>query len=242
MTSPQTFLANQPVLFFQDFFKSYPTLVRTFLALVLFSVFTVSLVPIRIAYTGGTLTFIFLCWNLFLAWVPLFAALTMLVLYQLQPNAKALMVLLGGIWLAFYPNAPYIITDLFHLKVRAGVPIWFDVIVLTSFLFSGLLAGFLSLQIVHHFVEKSRGRFIGWLFVGVISFLGGFGIYIGRYLRWNSWDVIDDLQPLMYELWTHLSQPFLHPRTYGVTVLFGVFLFLGYVVLRIGNPCLENSK
>ncbi len=165
----------------------------------------------------------------------------MLVLHEMKMDSKFLMILLGSIWLAFYPNAPYIITDLFHLKARAGVPIWFDVIVLTSFLFSGLLAGFLSLQIVHHFVEKSKGVSIGWLFVTVVSFLSGFGIYIGRYLRWNSWDVIDDLQPLLLELWTHLSQPLVHPRTYGVTVLFGVFLLLGYTVLQIGNPCLGQT-
>lgn len=204
-------------------------IIKTVLALGIFALFAVVMVLFRMHYSGR-ITYIFLFWNLFLAWVPLFLALSVLITDRLNILNKGLLLPIAIAWLLFYPNAPYIVTDLVHLKPRIGVPYWYDHVLLSSFIINALLTGFVSLLIIHHYIKKFWGTIIGWLFVASVSFLSGLGIYIGRYLRWNSWDVVNNLKLLVLDIGQQLANPAMHPRTYGVMILFGVFLFLGYVL------------
>jgi uncharacterized membrane protein len=141
------------------------------------------------------------------------------------------MVALAATWLAFLPNAPYVLTDLIHFRVRDGVPYWFDLMMLIAFVWTGTLAGYLSLYLVQLRVRERFGAILSWMFaVGVLA-LSSFGIYLGRFQRWNSWDVIADPTALFRDIGTRLLNPFDHPRTYAFTLLMALFLIGAYATL-----------
>lgn len=129
----------------------------------------------------------FLWWNLALAWIPwILAAL----LVRTRP--APLRWPLGAAWLAFLPNAPYLVTDLAHLKARPPVPLWLDVLLWASFALAGLALGWTSLEAVARHLGPKLGRVGSTLFAVGVLLLTGFGIYLGRFLRWNSWDLLVD--------------------------------------------------
>ena len=192
------------------------------------SLFCLGLLYARI-YATGAEQYLFLRWNLFLAVLPLVISSMLL---KIEAGRKGILAtILIGLWLAFFPNAPYILTDLFHLRPRQGVPLWFDLALLLSFAGNGLLMGFLSLRDVQVVIEKWFGRAVGWLASFGSLALASFGIYLGRYLRWNSWDVLVEPQLLLADIADRLIDPFAHPRTYGVTILFTVLLAIAYLTM-----------
>jgi uncharacterized membrane protein len=198
-------------------------------ALLLTSAFGVAMVAFRMAYSG-TGEYRNLLWNLVLAWVPLVIALAVYDRHRrgVSPRRLALPAL---VWLLFLPNAPYLVTDLKYLGEIDGAPVWFDVTLLTTFAWLGLLLGFLSLYLMQAVVERLAGPAASWLAaVGVLA-LSGFGVYLGRFERWNSWDVVRDPLSLAGDLASGLSDPLDYPRALGVTIALGGFLSLGYLVL-----------
>lgn len=181
---------------------------------------------------SGSVSYLFLSWNLFLAWIPWVAGQA----FRASSRSRGSRLLrLGwfGLWLLFLPNAPYIVTDLLHLSARPGIPLWYDLALLFSCAGTGLLLGYLSLLDVQGAVEERHGRTAGWIVAGGSLFLSGFGIYLGRFLRWNSWEVLTDPSGLFLDIADRLLNPTSHPRTYGVTLIFGMSLLLGYVALRV---------
>ena len=185
----------------------------------------------RLIYTHNTI-FLFLNWNLFLAFVPWGLTSIMILTPSYQKSKIAILVLLGS-WLIFFPNAPYILTDLFHIRVNSLMPIWFDLVLILSFAWTGLLFGFLSLWDI----EKILNRSMKPLWVTIIStgllFIGSFGVYIGRYLRWNSWDVVNEPVKLMVDLGERIINPMDYPGAWGMTVLMGLFLNMIYWSFRL---------
>jgi uncharacterized membrane protein len=158
------------------------------LALVLASILSCMLVVVR-AYYAGTTAYVFFFWNLFLAWVPLVAAL---LFYGLAARQSRSFLLLGAavFWFLFFPNAPYIVTDLVHLRETAPVPYWYDIICVMAFAQTGLFLGYLSLYLMQEVVRAWLGHWLGWLFALAMLGLSAFGVYLGRFLRWNSWDAL----------------------------------------------------
>ena len=134
-----------------------------------------------------------------------------------------------GAWLLFFPNAPYVLTDLIHLDGKQSplVPEWYDLAMILSVALTGLIIGFLSLERVQGYIAQRTGVPWSWCFVVVVMFLSGFGIYLGRFLRWNSWDILTRPLPLLSDVADRFLHPFDHPRTMVVTFLFGIFLTLG---------------
>ena len=193
--------------------------------LFLFSMFCFHLYVFRVFYTGS-LEFLFLNWNLFLAFIPWLLS-SLIIIKNIQIN-KFLLTLLILTWILFFPNSPYILTDLFHLGMSSRAPIWYDLILILSYACTGLLFGFISLidleKILSRFFSKGKVIFIT---IGFL-FLSGFGIYIGRYLRWNSWDVINNPIPLFSDILNRFANPIAHPRTWGLTILLGILLNLLY--------------
>jgi uncharacterized membrane protein len=183
----------------------------------------------RVFYTHK-ITYGFLLWNLFLAWIP-FIISTYIVLRQ-DKIARPLFWLLTVMWLLFFPNAPYILTDIFHLKQRIPVPLWFDLILVLSYAWTGLLLGLLSLMDLHKIITQRAGIVTGWLFAFISIGLGSFGIYLGRYQRWNSWDVFTNPFSLASDIAHKVIHPFTNPRLFGITIFFTVFLMLVYSALH----------
>ena len=132
--------------------------------------------------------FRFLAWNLVLAWTPLLVAL---LVYHRYGRGTSLVLLSPVIliWLLFLPNAPYILTDFIHLSTARDVPVWFDGATLAAFALTGLLIGFTSLNLLHVVARHRLGSFAAWVCVALALGLVSTGVCLGRFLRWNSWDV-----------------------------------------------------
>ncbi|MEL7534877.1 MAG: DUF1361 domain-containing protein [Bacteroidota bacterium] len=190
----------------------------------LISAASVGLLLYRV-WMSGSATFLFLGWNLFLAWIP-FLISNWLVS---KPERKSWMIVLAlGAWLPFFPNAPYILTDLFHLRARPGVPLWLDLILLISFAWTGLLLGLNSLRQIQVWLFDRWGAGWSWISVSVVLLLSSFGVYLGRYLRWNSWDILQRPGELIADIFDIILHPFVHDKATGFTLAFCFFLLMAY--------------
>jgi len=194
-----------------------------FLALTLASGVGVALVAARFV-VSHRFAYFNLVWNLFLAWLPLGFAF----LAGRFHGSRRRLLACALLWLLFLPNSPYLVTDLVHLKPRPPVPLWFDILLVQSFVLTGLLLGFLSVYLMHRLVSHSYGRRIGWLFTLLILALTGFGIYLGRFERWNSWDLFTSPIALSADIWDMIRHPRANKTAYVFSALCGTFLFLTY--------------
>lgn len=202
-----------------------------FAALSVSSLISVALLLLRVLYSGSGI-YTFLLWNLLLAWMPL-ALAWLLWLAVDRLNRPLLGPALLPAWFLFFPNAPYIMTDLIHLRIRDAVPIWYDAALLFSFAWNGLILGFVSLWMVQGMVARRRGAAAGWLLALGTLGAGGFGIYLGRFLRWNSWDVVMDPRLLLNDVFRVVSNPLDHPLSLAVSGLFAMMLLVMYMTLTI---------
>jgi len=208
----------------------YPLLLSTFLGCLLFAV--------RV-YLTESWSYFFLVWNLFLAWIPYLVSF--LASYLCQPPRRWWpLLILGPLWLAFLPNAPYIVTDLIHLRHRPPVPIWYDTLLIATFAWTGLFLAVFSLRAMQLLVKAAAGRLVGWLFVLGVVGLTGLGIYLGRFMRWNSWDLLFNPQAVLADIATWLANPLSHLQTFGIISLFACFLLICYLTI-IARPSLEQS-
>lgn len=197
----------------------------------LFLLLIAALLLLRITY-AGSVRYLFLLWNLFLAWVPFQLSLWIIHRPQMPVWQRRMLVIT---WLLFFPNALYIITDLIHIRHLADrVPVWFDALLLFAASLCGLLMAFLSLYQVERSVFRKMGkRLATWLVVGSL-FLGSFGVYLGRFLRWNSWHVVTRPDELFSGILQIFSHPFAQVRVWVVSILFtGFFYFLYYAAKAI---------
>jgi uncharacterized membrane protein len=137
----------------------------------------------------------------------------------------------GALWLAFFPNAPYILTDFWHLRERAPIPVWYDLGLLAAFALSGLFLAVFSLHTMSRIVRDYLGVIAGGLFAAAVLALGGLGIYLGRFLRWNSWDLVLNPRGVLGDVAVRVADPLSHPQTIGVTVLFAALLWVCYLAV-----------
>lgn len=201
-----------------------------FLALALASCLAGGLVLARALITG-TLLFQFLVWNLFLAWLPFLLA----ELAFRGRRRPAWLLGTGFLWFIFLPNSLYLVTDLIHLRPFPGIPLWYDAFMLFAFALTGVLLGFLSLQRMHNLVAHRLSAGAGWLFAAATLAASSFGVYIGRFLRWNSWDIFTNPGHLLVDIGQHLLTPALGLKTAVVSgLLCGIFL-LAYAILRLSS-------
>jgi len=187
------------------------------------------IVCFRIVYAGKT-GYIFLVWNLFLAGVPfLFASAA--EHFHYKKSAIGFWIF-SFLWLIFFPNAPYIVTDFTHLRplVLSGVPFWFDVVMISSFAITGILFGLCSLKIMGRIMFERLGAFGSWLCVVAVALVSGFGIYLGRYLRWNSWDIFFYPNELFQDITERLAQPTTYQQALFTSLLFAALVLCSYVV------------
>lgn len=201
------------------------------LALMFASVVGVSLVMLRVEWTGS-IRYLLLVWNLFLAWMPLLFALALHQRCRRGEHKSWQTFALAALWLLFLPNAPYIFTDLIHLNARVISHYWVDLSLFLIIALTGFLLGFVSLYLMQSLVTHRWGRMAGWLLIAVATGLSGFGIYAGRILRWNSWDVMVHPVELTGSVGHWVAHPLANPgMNLAFPTLFGLFLFLGYVML-----------
>jgi uncharacterized membrane protein len=186
--------------------------------------------------------FRFLVWNLFLAWLPYYWSLWALSIHRRQPGRWWLLLLPGALWLLFFPNAPYLITDLMHLRSDPPVPLWYDIGMLISFAWAGCFLAVVSLRMMHQIFRAYTGRAVSWMFVMGMTGLCGLGIYVGRFLRWNSWDIFLYPADVIGDITHRLAHPLSNLQIYGVTLLFAAFLFVCYWTFASVQPRPESAS
>ena len=226
---------------FYNIVKSYRYRIAIFFLLAGASIFSVALYHFR-GYWYEEDGFRFLTWNLFLAWIPLVTAYFAWVLSLGRKWLYIVIPFIALVWIIFLPNAPYIITDFKHLAdPRADVPIWFDVMMLMWFSWTGLLLGVVSLYLMQDIVHREFGRWASWIMVLIVSALSAVGVYIGRFIRWNSWDIFTDPTGIVREFVVGAQDPSL--RSIGFTLIFAAFFIFVYVTLyAFGHLLLEPAK
>ena len=197
--------------------------------LILSSLFSIALVSFRFFYTGYPL-FIFLVWNLFLAFIPFM--ISGWLLKQEKGKSRLLMLAAFTAWLLFIPNAFYIITDLFHLPSNESVPLWYDLALLLSFAWSGILFGVISVRQVERALEHYFNRSFGMFFILPVMFMNGLGVYIGRYLRFNSWDVITNPLQLAKDIIYLFIHPLRNGMDWGMILCYTLLMTIIYTAIK----------
>lgn len=193
------------------------------------SIFSVFLVIARMAYSDSQ-QYRGLIWNLFLAWIPFVLAYVAYALSWKRIWLIFVIPIFSFLWLIFFPNAPYILTDLQYLSTVVSVtPLWFDIILLVWFTWTSMLLGLISLYMMHEIVQRHFGRWPGWIFVLFVSGLSSAGIYIGRFMRWNSWDILGNPSELAMDILGLVIDPSL--RLLAFTTLFAVFFLFVYLTM-----------
>jgi uncharacterized membrane protein len=192
--------------------------------------FSIALVMARIVYTGK-LTFLSLIWNLFLAWLPYMVS-TWLQKRNIVYTNPLRFVVVGFVWLLFIPNSFYIMTDLFHLGEHNNVPNWFDLAMIISFAWDGLLLGVLSVRQMEKMMQQFLPGMRELFFIYPIMWLNALGIYIGRYPRFNSWDIITNPIGLSSYLLRMIGHPIQYKYAWGMVACFSVFMTLVYLTIK----------
>lgn len=207
-------------------------LYRRYSFLILSTGFALALLCLRIKVTHSAF-YSFLVWNLFLAAVP-YGTTQLLRQYSWLRNHRFLKFIAFGTWLLFLPNSPYIITDLIHLHSdKSNLP-WLDLFLVFVFAFNGLLFGLLSLLDMHHLIRVRYGSKIAMYTIFQCCILSGYGIHLGRFMRFNSWDIIG--KP--FTLFTTIADSFYMDHIGLMTFAFGGFLW----VLFLGMQSISTKQ
>jgi uncharacterized membrane protein len=189
-----------------------------------------ALLALRMAYTRGFM-YADMLWNLFLAWLPVLSSLAAYNAYRRHWGISTV-IFVGAafLWLIFFPNAPYLMTDLMHLR-PSNAPIWFDLILLIAFAWTGTFLGLVSLFLMQSVIRRIAGILASWAFALGALAAGSFGIYLGRYLRLNSWDIFTQPGRILRDILSQLRHPFANLQTYAFSGLFFLLLLAAYWML-----------
>jgi len=207
----------------------YPILLSTGLALLTYAG--------RIYQSDSYVIYLNLVWNLFLAWVPYLFSMLAAYFYLTTPTRWWRVAGAAALWLIFFPNAPYIITDFLHLSERPYVPLWYDILLISIFAWTGIFLAIASLHTMQRITRRYFGKVMSWVFVAVALSLSGLGIYLGRFERWNSWDLLIRPHSIVENVMARFADPLDNLRFFGFTMLFTAFLAVCYLMfLSSGYP------
>jgi len=206
--------------------------------LMLFMLFIALMISFRIAYSSS-LRYIFMSWNIFLAWIP-YVLSAYFATYQQRQKWKQVVLFFS--WLLFFPNALYIVTDLIHLRVESNMPWWFDTVLIFSSAFIGLLMAIVSLLRAETFLGSFVSKKAMMFLMPSILFVSSFGVYLGRFQRWNSWDVLSNPLSLAYDIVGKIIHPIAHYKVWMITILFTTIYSLVYYFIKLMPRVLINVQ
>lgn len=210
--------------------ETLPFTLRVLSVLGLSSLVSVSLLLIRMGVAGNT-RFYFMLWNLFLAWLPLLFALGLRLNLAKKPWLHWQNIGLTVLWLGFLPNSFYLMSDFIHLQSSGETSVMYDIAMMISFVLNGLILGYISTYIVHAQLLARLKQWQANAIIGAVFLGSGFAIYLGRYLRWNTWDIIVNPTGLLFDLSERVINPFIHAQTYVVTLVFFVVIASTYAII-----------
>lgn len=201
---------------------------------------SVFLLMLRVNATES-LRYVFLVWNLLLALVPLFLAWLLASRVKRFGWQKWQQVLLTILWLSFLPNSFYLITDFVHLRETTEIGLFYDIVMLASFVVNGLLIGYLSVYLIHKEIIKRLSAKKSYFAIFGIFFLCSFAIYLGRFTRWNTWDIVFQPAGLLFDLSDRFVNPGMHSETFIATGVLFIMLTSAYVVIWEGARLIEQK-
>jgi uncharacterized membrane protein len=219
-------------------YMRHSVVVKSLLPLVLLTSWSSFLTFFRLTF-AGPMYYDFLLWNAFLAWIPLFIStyLFWTIYEKKQKMRSSVFLVLFFSWLVFLPNAPYLLTDFVHLAPRSGVPLWYDVMLLFSFALLGLFQFEYSLIHIRQVIRRRWHVVLHVWFVPLILLLMSIGLYVGRFLRWNSWYIVTQPATLVSDIKMIVTQPseYVVAGGYivGTAILLGLFHYLLHTVRDI---------
>lgn len=170
-----------------------------------------------------------LIWNLTLAWVPLILATAIVRLLRKRRWSSWQAIALTVAWLLFLPNSFYIITDYLHLFGEQRPEFMLDLAMFTSFAVNGVILGYASLYMLHQQVRSRISGHLGLLLVGAALLVSSYGIYMGRFLRWNSWDVVVNAPVVLVDI----SNSILYSYQHIFSTVFGFFVLLASTYIAL---------
>ncbi len=204
---------------------------RTRLGLALFGASLVSvLLFLAGAWRNQSWTFWYLIWNLLLAWIPLLMMLWLERILRGKVWSAWQALLVTFLFVVFLPNAFYMVTDIIHLQEVPRLDLIYDVVMFDSFIFTAFILGLVSIYLLHAELRKRLSIRWSWMLVLVTLFVTSFAVYIGRDLRWNTWDVLLNPASILFEVSDGLLHPTAHHELFSLTLSFFVFLTTMYVV------------
>lgn len=214
----------------------YPVLLSTFLVFFFF---------IGRIYLIREVGYLSLIWNLFLAWLPYLFALITSLIHEVQPRWWWLLITPAGLWLLFLPNAFYIVTDFMQLTKHPSIPIWYDAGLITIASWTGLFLAIISLFTMQRIVQKQLGGLFSWGFSFLIIGLNGYGVYLGRFLRWNSWDIFFEPFGILSDSYDLLVNPLDSKEVIGFIAMYtSLFLvtYLTFSLLLLSKEKVDHEK
>jgi uncharacterized membrane protein len=185
----------------------------------------------------GKLSLIYILWNLFLAFVPFLISTTLLYFSEKGKLNKVLFIIGGIVWLIFLPNAPYIVTDLIHIGVVRAVPVLFDSLLLFTSAWAGLLLGMNSISHIEKILLLKYSKKISQITIIFILLLTSFGMYVGRFLRFNSWDIFTS----PFSFFDKLSSTF-YGSSETVEAIIYTLLFFSFIYISYSSWKYSNTK
>ena len=204
-----------------------------------FLMFISILIAFRMLYSDS-FDYLFMGWNIFLAWIP-YALSSKFAFYRNRDKWKQL--LLFASWLLFFPNALYIVTDLVHLRGESNMPWWYDAMLLFAAAFVGLLMAFVSLRNAEKYLSTIFSKKMVHVASFSLLFLGSFGVYLGRFERWNSWNIANNPLELAGNILTCIINPVENAKVWAITILFtGVYSLLYYSISVLPKAFAENNN
>lgn len=186
----------------------------------------------RMLFTGTT-DFVFLIWNLVLAWFTYHWAKTLLIQIKWQEN-KIIRLSIPLLWLLFLPNSFYIITDFIHLTYPRNAPFWIDTLIISSFALVGFYLGAYSLYQMEFIIRIHYNPKITKVLMPFVLLLTAYGIYLGRYIRLNSWDVLTQPKTVISEILLSHTED----TTFYFSLGLGIFLIISYATIK---PIFHNQ-
>jgi uncharacterized membrane protein len=193
------------------------------------------------AWRNSSLDYDYLVWNLFLAWLPLIFAvrLVSLLRHKLWSSWEALTVSI--LWLVFLPNSFYMISDFIHLQGVQRVDVLYDAVMFTSFIYTGVVLGFSSLYLIHIQLHRRLSAVRATFWVIATLLVCSAAVYVGRDLRWNSWDLLTNPGGLMFDISDRLQHPAAYPQMLTTVITFFILLASMYSLLWRGSRLLRPA-
>lgn len=199
-------------------------------ALIISNIVSLVLFGLRVIGTEN-LQYWFLFWNLLLAWLPVLFAWLLIRSLKDRTWKEPLPMLLTVLWVSFLPNSFYLMSDLIHLKDTGEIGLLFDTVLFLSCIWNGAVAGMLSLVWVHRAVLRRRPAAFAARLITFVLAITSFAIYLGRSLRWNTWDLLVNPAGLLFDISERFINPLAHPQLFVTTLTYFVLLSSMYLVI-----------